>query len=377
VSVRFTMKRLVVCCDGTWNRPDQVNRGVAAPTNVAKFALALADCDADGQTQCLHYEAGVGTRRRERLLGGAFGVGLSRNVRECYRFLVDNYEPGDLLYFLGFSRGAFTARSVAGLVRNCGILRRDHAHRIDNAYALYRSPRRDTEPGGLGATLFRRTYSHPDAPIEFVGVWDTVGALGIPVDVFTPPLLTRLWTFHDTRLSRVVRHAYHAVSIDERRAPFKPTLWVKQDDAPDQVLEQVWFAGVHCDVGGGYPESESGLSKLALEWMLDEAGPKGLRIDAEKRRQVLGGTAPYVPPDPKGAIHESLSGAWKIAEYVPKKHYDYATGQTRWQANRFRRRSVPAHSVIHWSVYERGPAYLATLHLPATVTTFPKPRPVP
>ena len=238
------MKRLVVCCDGTWNRPDQVNRGVAAPTNVAKFALALAERDADRHEQRLHYEAGVGTRRHERLLGGAFGVGLSRNVRECYRFLVDNYEPGDVLYFVGFSRGAFTARSVAGLVRNCGILRREHAHRIDDAYVLYRSPRRDTEPGGLGATLFRRTYSHPDSAIEFVGVWDTVGALGIPVDGFHPPVLSRLWAFHDTRLSRAVRHAYHAVSIDERRAPFKPTLWVKQGDAADQVLEQVWFAGV-------------------------------------------------------------------------------------------------------------------------------------
>ena len=106
------MKRLVVCCDGTLNPPQQIKRGVSAPTNVAKFALALAERDADGHEQRLHYEAGVGTRRRERLLGGAFGIGLSRNVRECYRFLVDNYEPGDVLYFLGFSRGAFTARRV-------------------------------------------------------------------------------------------------------------------------------------------------------------------------------------------------------------------------------------------------------------------------
>ena len=317
MSVRFTMKRLVVCCDGTWNRPDQVNRGVAAPTNVAKFALALADCDADGQTQCLHYEAGVGTRRRERLLGGAFGVGLSRNVRECYRFLVDNYEPGDLLYFLGFSRGAFTARSVAGLVRNCGILRREHAHRIDNAYALYRSPRRDTEPGGLGATLFRRTYSHPDAPIEFVGVWDTVGALGIPVDVFTPPLLTRLWTFHDTRLSRVVRHAYHAVSIDEQRAPFKPTLWVKQDDAPDQVLEQVWFAGVHCDVGGGYRDPS--LSEIPLLWMVEKARASGLVFEPDHFGAPADGDAPerrhsgtVVDPSPFGPIGTSRTGIYTL-----------------------------------------------------------------
>ena len=120
------MKRLVVCCDGTWNRPDQTKQGFAAPTNVAKIALALADEDDAGNPQVLHYEAGVGTRRGERLVGGVFGVGLSRNVQDCYRFVVDCYEPGDKLYFLGFSRGAYTARSTVGLVRNAGILRPEH-----------------------------------------------------------------------------------------------------------------------------------------------------------------------------------------------------------------------------------------------------------
>ena len=120
------MKRLVVCCDGTWNRPDQTKQGVAAPTNVAKISLALADEDDAGNPQVLHYEAGVGTRRGERFLGGGFGVGLSRNVQDCYRFLVDYYEPGDKLYFFGFSRGAYTARSTVGLVRNAGILRPEH-----------------------------------------------------------------------------------------------------------------------------------------------------------------------------------------------------------------------------------------------------------
>src|SRR5919202_2136476 len=167
------MKRLVVCCDGTWNRPDQVSQGVAAPTNVAKVALAHAGADADGNPQVLHYEAGVGTRRGEHVLGGAIGVGLSRNVQDCYRFLVDHYEPGDELYFLGFSRGAFTARSVVGLVRNSGILRREERARIDEAYRLYRSPHKDTVPSGIAAQLFRRSYSHPDAYVQFVGVWDT------------------------------------------------------------------------------------------------------------------------------------------------------------------------------------------------------------
>src|SRR4051794_8905278 len=263
------MKRLVVCCDGTWNRPDHIDQGVAAPTNVAKIALALAESDSAGNPQLLHYEAGVGTRRWEHLVGGGLGVGLSRNVQECYRFVVDNYAPGDELYFFGFSRGAFTARSTVGLVRNAGVLLREHRHRIRQAYALYRDPRRDTEPGGIAARLFRRSYSYDEVYVHFVGVWDTVGALGIPIDGFRPPLLSRLWSFHDPKLSRYVRNAFHAVAIDERREPFKPTLWDRQPDATDQTLEQVFFAGAHCDVGGGY--RDPALSEIPLLWMAGKA----------------------------------------------------------------------------------------------------------
>ena len=280
------MKHLIVCCDGTWNRPDQLDRGVAAPTNVAKISLALADEDAAGNPQLLYYEAGVGTKRSERLLGGAFGVGLSRNIQDCYRFLVDNYEPGDKLYFFGFSRGAYTARSTAGLVRNSGILLPENRHRIKDAYALYRNPHKDSEPSGIAAELFRRTHSHSDIYIDFIGVWDTVGALGIPIDGFRPPILSRLWTFHDTTLSRYVLHAYHAIAIDERRRPFKPTLWVKNDDAENQTLEQVWFAGVHCDVGGGY--RDPGLSEIPLLWMAEKARSCGLAFKED--HLVVNGT---------------------------------------------------------------------------------------
>ena len=281
------MKRLIVCCDGTWNRPDHVDQGVAAPTNVAKLALALADQDDAGNPQVLHYEAGVGTRRWEHVLGGGLGVGLSRNVQDCYRFLVDNYEPGDKLYFFGFSRGAFTARSTVGLVRNSGILRPDARDRIKQAYALYRNPHRDSQPSGIAAELFRRSYSQPETYVEFVGVWDTVGALGIPIDGFRPPLLSDLWTFHDTRLSRYVLNAYHAIAIDERREPFKPTLWVQQDDAPGQTLKQVWFAGAHCDVGGGY--RDPGLSEIPLLWIADNARACGLAFKPDHLVMADGG----------------------------------------------------------------------------------------
>jgi uncharacterized protein (DUF2235 family) len=311
------MKRLIVCCDGTWNRPDHIDQGVAAPTNVAKLALALADQDEAGNRQLLHYQAGVGTRRRERLLGGGFGVGLSRNVQESYRFLVDHYEPGDKLYFFGFSRGAFTARSTVGLVRNSGILWPEHRHRIKEAYGLYRNPNRDSEPSGIAAALFRRSYSHADVYVDFVGVWDTVGALGIPIDGFRPPLLSKLWTFHDTTLSRYVLNAYHAIAIDERRRPFRPTVWEKRDDAEDQTLEQVWFAGVHCDVGGGYRDPE--LSEIPLLWMAAKARACGLAFkpdhlvlkqtgfDLEDRRAGI-----ELAPDPAGELHDSRTRFYRL-----------------------------------------------------------------
>jgi uncharacterized protein (DUF2235 family) len=263
------MKRLVVCCDGTWNKPEQLSKGLLAPTNVSKLALAIAREDGAGTRQLVHYQRGVGTRAWERVRGGAFGIGLSRNVRECYRFLVESYEHGDELFFFGFSRGAFTARSLGGL------------DRIDDAYALYRSPDKDSAPASLEADMFRRLYSHPLPEIKFIGVWDTVGALGIPESPMLPRRLAKRWSFHDTKLSSHVRRAYHALAIDERRAMFEPALWVQQDHAPaDQHLEQVWFAGAHCDVGGGY--ADTGLSDIALLWMVGKARDCDLALDPQR-----------------------------------------------------------------------------------------------
>lgn len=316
-----TPKRLVVCCDGTWNRPDQLDRGVAAPTNVSKLALGVARDDGEGARQLLHYQQGVGTRALERLRGGAFGVGLSRNVRECYRFLVENYQPGDQLYFFGFSRGAFTARSTVGLVRNSGILRPEHGNRVNDAYQLYRSRSDRTHPRGIEAEIFRRMYSHEQSDIHFVGVWDTVGALGIPIDGLRLPLLEKRWGFHDTTLSSSVRRAYHAIAIDEKRKPFRPTLWEQRDSASGQVLEQVWFSGVHSDVGGGYREPE--LAEVALLWMVERAresglafepdhfSPKGGPIDPEARR-----VGAQLGPDALGTMHESRKGFYKALPAV-------------------------------------------------------------
>ena len=260
-------KRLVVCCDGTWNRPDQLSGGVVSPTNVSKLALGVAREDSAGTPQLLYYHHGVGTKRFERIRGGALGLGLSRNVRDCYRFLVENYEPGDQLYFFGFSRGAFTARSTVGLVRKAGILRPEHVGRIKDAYRLYRETGDKGHPNGLESRIFRRMYSDEEPDIHFVGVWDTVGSLGIPG--LRGRLANRLWGFHDTALSSHVSFAYHALAIDEQRGPFKPTLWQQQEHAQGQTLEQVWFAGVHSDVGGGYPDC--GLAEIPLLWMAQRA----------------------------------------------------------------------------------------------------------
>jgi uncharacterized protein (DUF2235 family) len=271
-------KRLIVCCDGTWNTADQAIAGRPSPTNVTKLALSIAPEDSAGVGQCVYYHSGVGTTRWERVSGGAFGVGLSRNVFDAYHFLIDNYESGDWLYLLGFSRGAFTARSLAGLVRNSGILRRENADRLDEAWSLYRSAA-DT-PRGVAATLFRRAYSY-EPRIHFIGVWDTVGALGIPVlgPRWIKPIVTLLnhrYQFHDTKLSTRVDGAFHALAIDERRAVFAPTLWNQQPGADGQELKQVWFTGVHCDIGGGYPDTS--LSDITLLWMADRAREYGLEF---------------------------------------------------------------------------------------------------
>ncbi len=310
-------RRLVVCCDGTWNRPDQLNGGVSAPTNVAKIALGLAEQDPGGVRQLLYYQPGVGTRRFERIRGGAFGLGLSRNVRDCYQFLVENYRPGDELYFFGFSRGAFTARSTVGLVRNAGILRHANADRVNEAYGLYRSRTDRAHPRGIEARLFRRMYSHDEVEIRFIGVWDTVGSLGIPIDGVRLPFTDRLWGFHDTELSSHVRSAYQALAIDEKRGPFRPTLFKKQTSATHQTLEQVWFSGVHCDVGGGY--RDPALAEIALLWMVERARKCDLAFTADhfrptaqpvdEGRRSLG---EVTAPDALGVAHESRKGFYRL-----------------------------------------------------------------
>ncbi|HEX8169951.1 MAG TPA: DUF2235 domain-containing protein [Thermoanaerobaculia bacterium] len=293
------MKRLVICCDGTWNRADQVQKdGQPCVTNVVKTAVRVAKRDGD-VAQIIYYDQGVGTGNLvDRIQGGVAGEGLEANIHDAYRFIVGNYELGDEIFLFGFSRGAFTARSIGGMIRKCGILQRTRADQYHAALELYRS---DARAGDEKPVAFRKANSiSPDQPIpiEFIGVWDTVGALGIPGED------KHAYAFHDTQLGPNVRFAYHALAIDERRGPFQPTLW-NYDPKAAPKIEQMWFAGVHSDVGGGY--EQTGLSDIALQWMLDKSQQAGLVLDAD----VLA-ARPLHPNPLQKPPHDSLSLKYKL-----------------------------------------------------------------
>ena len=270
------MKRLVVCCDGTWNKPDN-----EIITNVEKLARTVqSDPGATGGAyQLVYYVSGVGSGSygADRVLGGAFGFGLFHNVIACYRFLAQNYEPGDEIFIVGFSRGAYTARSLAGMVGRVGLLSKVSLveERLPAAVHMYQ--RKDLPGGAFGASLeeFKHDHCHP-AKVDFLGVFDTVGALGVPGFMRHAP------RFHDVQLSDQVVRARHALAVDETRLKFAPTFWeapAEPAGAPveDDRVKQVWFEGAHSDVGGGY--RETGLSDTSLLWMAREAHDAGLVFD--------------------------------------------------------------------------------------------------
>ncbi|HUF40494.1 MAG TPA: DUF2235 domain-containing protein [Verrucomicrobiae bacterium] len=269
------MKRIVLCFDGTWNKPADENLSAdeQVETNVCRFYKSVKDAGADGARQVKWYDEGVGTRWYARFIGGAIGIGLEKNILEGYRFLAKEYQDGDEVYVLGFSRGAYTARSLVGLIRNCGLVENKRlVLRIPMAYGIYRT--RDDGPDSPTALQFKARFSR-DIKIKFLGVWDTVGALGVPLDLLQS-FNMQFYEFHDTRLSKIVESAYHAIALDEHRGDYDVCLW-NPENQPDQSLEQRWFLGAHCDVGGGYQDRR--LSDLALRWMQDKAGVAGLAVD--------------------------------------------------------------------------------------------------
>jgi uncharacterized protein (DUF2235 family) len=290
-------KNIVFCADGTWNHPGETDGGLVADTNVYKFYKALLKTA--GQDP--HYDDGVGVNGTpiDQLLGGAFGDGLLGKIKDGYTTIARNYQDGDGIYIFGFSRGAYTARSLAGMIAVAGLPApgKFDDQATDAAFQVYR------KLAPLDA--FTAKYQARDVKIAMVGVWDTVGALGIP-GLFFAGLDKQFFGFLSTDLHPDVQAAYHAVSVDERRNEFPATLWTDPD--PAQALEQTWFAGVHGDVGGGY--AQTGLSDITLAWMMLRANGNGLKFDD-------GVFQTYADLDPKHALdleHESWSPIWLLPQ---------------------------------------------------------------
>ena len=312
------MAHIAIFCDGTWN---------SAQTGDETHILRLARACAQSPEQRIIYVAGVGTgqgmisdagRWLSKVGGGLFGWGLNRNIKSAYLSLCRGYKPGDKILIFGFSRGAYTARSLAGLIRKSGILADPTQVNLTRAFKLYRtrgprnSPdmphirdaRRALSPDfatSQSDVLWRQDHSSL-VRIAYLGVWDTVGALGLPKSILGP--LADWWNaryrFHDTALSHLVEAARHAVALDERRALYPPTLWHNLDDAADKQglnkgdrsdqrpYQQVWFAGNHGVVGGtGMAQS---LSAAPLQWIWSGAAQTGLRLR-------VGAKFPHVAPD--------------------------------------------------------------------------------
>jgi uncharacterized protein (DUF2235 family) len=300
-------KRIVLCFDGTWNTPsdhadldavdrrrylqdddslDKVDSSVGTETNICRLYRSVLSVPAPspstgGLAQMKWYDKGIGSEWWDRVPGGAFGLGLSRKIREGYKKLSDSFDDGDQVFIFGFSRGAYTARSLVGFIRNCGLLPKGSLAKDDpdandalmEAYEIYRT--RDKSADSERARAFRQERGAKIIPIKFLGVWDTVGALGIPIQSFASFNKEQL-EFHDTELSGIVENAYHAIAVDEHRKPYEAALW-DPTEKPKQVVEQRWFIGAHADVGGGYEDRR--LSDISLGWMQDKARSCGLGLD--------------------------------------------------------------------------------------------------
>ncbi len=309
------MKRIITCNDGTWNQPGTTDHGAGVMTNVEKLFKMIPATDEQGTAQVCYYDEGVGTSPGvfNQIVGGVTGEGIDKNIKDSYRFLMWNYETReDQLFLFGFSRGAYTARSLAGFIRNCGILKPSNLHLVDEAYELYRDRTFVTHPDSDAMKSFRRNYCFNGAdttPIHCIGVWDTVGALGIPFNFRLIEDKAR-YNFHDVTLSSWVLNAFQALAIDERRALFSPTLW---EASPNMTaanrLEQVWFSGVHANVGGGY--AQSGLSDIALVWMIEKATEVGLLVDKTRLVDDSNPTKPVsINPMVLGFMRDFIADFW-------------------------------------------------------------------
>ncbi len=292
-------KRIVICADGTWNRPEK-DLSTDFPTNVLRLARAVKPVGSGDIAQQVFYDWGVGSYH-DSVIGGATGRGLHKNIVDNYRYIVQNYAPGDEIFLFGFSRGAYTVRSLSGLINNCGILKRPDARLIQAAFEHYKRPGLAWSPRGKKSIQFRKAHAHPSREVRFTGVWDTVGAMGIPFSFLG--LLDDKDEFYDTEIGSNVRIARHALAIDEFRADFQPTVWVPREHLD---LKQVWFPGAHSDIGGSYPPDSGGwsLSDIALDWMLRQASAAGLTFETHLKQSLR--------PKATATLHVSRRSYYRI-----------------------------------------------------------------
>jgi uncharacterized protein (DUF2235 family) len=313
-------KRIALFLDGTWNN-------VSDNTNVWR----LKSLCSRSPEQLVYYSAGVGTQTGERLSGGMFGIGINEEVIDAYQWLVEHYEPGAQVFIFGFSRGAFTARSLAGFISKCGLLKPGSPVSMKQMFERYRKGTAQSvlalgkvvESGLPLEDRWIKEYSRP-IPIWFQGVWDTVGALGVPLPC-VPNVSREDFAFLETDLRINDTHAYHALAIDEHRKAFAPTLWVKStpkqgDTYPPRDLdhvEQRWFAGAHANVGGGYENDL--LAQIPLQWLMNKAIAHGLEF---KDNVVIDGDENTCPI--RDSLAEMAHGIYEVLTLG--KHYYRSIG---------------------------------------------------
>ncbi|MDH3668799.1 MAG: DUF2235 domain-containing protein [Paracoccaceae bacterium] len=383
-------KNIVICADGTGN---EIKENLS---NVLKLYRIL---EKNGQQVCF-YDPGVGTisnsdawsrlkHKAKGVFGLATGYGLDANVLDSYRFLVRNYRDGDQIYLFGFSRGAYTVRVLAGFLNLVGLVQPEQEHLTSCALTAYKQA--SNQDDFRIAWRVQRVLETRRVTIHFMGCWDTVGTVIIP----RPDrlyLIPSLETLPYTKTNPCVRAFRHAIAIDERRRMFRLSTWtepqkfktnpfVKDEDAAEQDIEQVWFAGVHSDIGGGYPETQSGLAKIPLDWMIDEAEKHGLICHESRRRRYVQGDNPrnstrvYVAPNPEGMLHDSITGAWPVLEWLPKR----AT-RIEWHERkaalgvylpRSEPRPIPPDATIHPSVGERKRSRISPTYNPVNLPPGP------
>ena len=363
------MKRLVVCCDGTWQ-----DLQAGYPTNVVKITQAIKHYDDKGIQQVVYYDEGIGAEsnispeedltflgagHRQQLLegikGGGFGKGIDKNIRDAYSFLCLNYALGDEIYLFGFSRGAYTVRSLAGMLYYCGLVKRPHIRKVPEAYELYHAK---LAPDNQKVAQFRQDYCHQNSeykyqdrvPVTLLGCWDTVGSLGLPDALPHLPIDKFInrdrYKFHDTTLSPIIVNAIHAVAIDETRKAFAVTLMEKSPEADSQTLKQVWFPGDHGCVGGG-TAPQSKLADSALLWMMEAVEEIGLDLKFD-RAEIP--ESEKIDPDPtfdysnepKSKVLNRLTGG-------------RLTGNLRGDITKLGThiRSIPKQDKIHPTAFER------------------------